>query len=146
VTGWRWAIVHELRDEEKPPLRDILQRLSRADLVIGYKREPIPKIEVRRSGAARGDPLAPDDPAIIALAADHKVDGDGGRGTERQPSSSSASVPAAATATTGELIAKEAVREGGIEVVSVATPNRMHYEITKACREAPSSRPSPPPA
>jgi hypothetical protein len=45
-----------------------------------------------------------------------------------------------------ELIAKEAVREGGIEVVSIATPNRTHYEITKACLETPSSRPSPPPA
>jgi predicted dehydrogenase len=35
-----------------------------------------------------------------------------------------------------ELIAKETVREDGVEVVSVATPNFTHYEITKACLEA----------
>ena len=35
-----------------------------------------------------------------------------------------------------ELIAKEMEREDGVEVVSVATPNFTHYEITKACLEA----------
>ncbi|NEH53756.1 gfo/Idh/MocA family oxidoreductase, partial [Rhizobium leguminosarum] len=35
-----------------------------------------------------------------------------------------------------ELIAKEAGREDGVEVVSIATPNFTHYEITKACLEA----------
>lgn len=34
------------------------------------------------------------------------------------------------------LIAGEAVREDGVEVVTVATPNFTHYEITKACLEA----------
>ena len=34
------------------------------------------------------------------------------------------------------LIAGEAGREDGVEVVSVATPNFTHYEITKACLEA----------
>ncbi len=31
---------------------------------------------------------------------------------------------------------KEAAREDGVEVVSIATPNFTHYEITKACLEA----------
>lgn len=35
-----------------------------------------------------------------------------------------------------ELIAGEAGREDGVEVVSIATPNFTHYEITKACLEA----------
>lgn len=35
-----------------------------------------------------------------------------------------------------ELIAGEAGRADGIEVVSVATPNFTHFEITKACLEA----------
>lgn len=35
-----------------------------------------------------------------------------------------------------ELIAGEAKREDGVEVVSIATPNFTHYEITKACLEA----------
>lgn len=39
-------------------------------------------------------------------------------------------------ATYKDLIAGEAAREDEIEVVSVATPNFTHYEITKACLEA----------
>ena len=35
-----------------------------------------------------------------------------------------------------ELINKETAREDGVEVVSIATPNFSHYEITKACLEA----------
>jgi predicted dehydrogenase len=35
-----------------------------------------------------------------------------------------------------ELIAKEAARGDGLEVVSIATPNFTHHEITKACLEA----------
>ena len=31
------------------------------------------------------------------------------------------------------LIAEEAKRDDGVEVVTVATPNFSHYEITKAC-------------
>lgn len=34
------------------------------------------------------------------------------------------------------LIAEEAKREDGVEVVTVATPNFTHYEITRACLEA----------
>jgi molybdopterin-guanine dinucleotide biosynthesis protein B len=72
VTSSRWAVVHELREEPEPALSEILERLSPADLVLveGYKREPIPKIEVRRQAAARTDPLAPDDPNVIAIACD----------------------------------------------------------------------------
>lgn len=35
-----------------------------------------------------------------------------------------------------ELIAVEATRHDGVEVISVATPNATHYPITKACLEA----------
>ena len=34
------------------------------------------------------------------------------------------------------LIAEEARREDGVEVVTIATPNFTHYEITRACLEA----------
>ena len=34
------------------------------------------------------------------------------------------------------LIAEEAKREDGVEVVTIATPKLSHYEITKACLEA----------
>ncbi|MBO3703648.1 MAG: molybdopterin-guanine dinucleotide biosynthesis protein B, partial [Candidatus Accumulibacter sp.] len=33
VTGRRWALMHELRDEPEPSLADILERLSPCDLV-----------------------------------------------------------------------------------------------------------------
>ena len=70
----RWALMHELRAEAEPKLAALLGRLSPVDLVIieGYKTEPHPKLEVHR--AAVGAPLlAPDDPAIVAIASDVKL-------------------------------------------------------------------------
>jgi molybdopterin-guanine dinucleotide biosynthesis protein B len=67
----RWALVHELRGEAEPQLDMLLGKLSLVDLVIieGYKREAHPKLEVYR--AAVGKPLLhPDDPHIVAIAAD----------------------------------------------------------------------------
>src|SRR5437588_783846 len=67
----RWALVHELRGADEPPLGALLEKLAPVDLVIieGYKRAPHPKLEVHR--AAVGKPLiAPDDPAVVAVAAD----------------------------------------------------------------------------
>src|SRR5260221_2775445 len=67
----RWALVHELRGEAEPQLDTLLGKLSPVDLVIieGYKREAHPKLEVYR--AAVGKPLIhPDDPQIVAVAAD----------------------------------------------------------------------------
>jgi molybdopterin-guanine dinucleotide biosynthesis protein B len=74
VSGRRYAIMHELRDEAEPNLETILARLSPCDLVLveGYKREAHPKIEARRSTAANTERLAPADPSILAVAADHR--------------------------------------------------------------------------
>jgi molybdopterin-guanine dinucleotide biosynthesis protein B len=79
VSGHRWALMHELRGEEEPPLEAALRRLSPCDLVLieGYKREGHPKVEARRLAATRADPLAPGDPSIRAVAADHPADADG---------------------------------------------------------------------
>ena len=76
VSGTRYAIMHELRGAPEPSFAGISARLAPCDLVLveGYKREPIPKIEARRLNAARRDPLAPQDPHIIAIAADHAVE------------------------------------------------------------------------
>lgn len=76
VSGARWAIVHELRDEHEPTFAEMLARLSPADLVIaeGFKREAIPKIEVRRRAAKSQEPLAPSDANVIAIASDHDVE------------------------------------------------------------------------
>ena len=79
VSGSRWALMHELRGEDEPRLADVLARMAPADLILieGYKRESHPKIEVRRLQAAKREPLAPQDPMIVAVAADHEVEGAG---------------------------------------------------------------------
>lgn len=76
VSGRRWALMHELRDEQEPPLEDILSRLAPCDLILieGYKRENHPKIEARRLETRDRGPLAPGDPNILAVAADYVPD------------------------------------------------------------------------
>jgi len=67
----RFAILHELREEQEWDLRDLVGKMSAVDLVLveGYKRDAFPKLEIHR--AANGKPLIhPDDPYIIAIAAD----------------------------------------------------------------------------
>ncbi len=75
VSGRRWAIMHELRDEAEPTLDEILDRLSPCDIVLveGYKRAPHPKIELRRTAAARGERLADGDANVVAIASDAPV-------------------------------------------------------------------------
>jgi len=75
VSGNRWALMHELRGAEEPPMRAIVARLAPCDLVLveGYKREDHSKIEVRRLEARERIPLAADDPGIVAIAADHPI-------------------------------------------------------------------------
>lgn len=71
VTPYRYAIMHELRDTPEPSLSECLHRLSPADLVLveGFKREPIPRLEVYRP--ANGKPaLYPQDSGILAVASD----------------------------------------------------------------------------
>jgi molybdopterin-guanine dinucleotide biosynthesis protein MobB len=67
----RFAILHELRDEQEWDLPDLVAKMSPVDLVLveGYKRDAFPKLEVHR--AANGKPLIhPEDPHIVAIASD----------------------------------------------------------------------------
>jgi molybdopterin-guanine dinucleotide biosynthesis protein B len=75
VSSTRFAIMHELRGAPEPSFEEVLSRLAPCDLVLieGYKREPIPKVEARRKEAVNREPLAPTDPHIVAIAADHAV-------------------------------------------------------------------------
>ena len=77
VSPERWAVVTELAGRPEPTLEAMLAHLSPCDLVIveGFKRAPIPKIEVRRTHAAEHEPLSPADRDVIAIAADHPVAG-----------------------------------------------------------------------
>jgi len=67
----RWALMHELRGADEPPLEELLARLSPVDLVLveGFKRGDHPKIEAHR--AETGKPLlAEENPSVRAVAAD----------------------------------------------------------------------------
>jgi len=71
----RWALVHELRGAPEPGFAEVLERLSRCDLVLieGFKRERVPKLEVYP--AATGEPLLhPQHGYIVAIAADRRLD------------------------------------------------------------------------
>jgi molybdopterin-guanine dinucleotide biosynthesis protein B len=69
----RWALMHELRGEREPTLRELVARLSPVDLVIveGFKTEDHPKLEVHR-GAVGKPLLYPGDPNIVAIASDER--------------------------------------------------------------------------
>ena len=77
VSPDRWAVITELGRAPEPSLDEMLARLAPCDLVIveGFKRAMIRKIEVRRRAASRQTPLSPADADIIAIAADHAVQG-----------------------------------------------------------------------
>ncbi|MEO1137960.1 MAG: molybdopterin-guanine dinucleotide biosynthesis protein B [Pseudomonadota bacterium] len=67
----RYALMHELRNEEEPALDSLLGILSPVDLVLieGYKRDVHPKVEAHR--VVTGNPLiAPNDPTVKAVASD----------------------------------------------------------------------------
>lgn len=67
----RFALMHELRDEEEPTLEDLLAKLLPVDLVLveGYKRDRHPKVEAFRAETGN-DLIAPGDPTIRAVASD----------------------------------------------------------------------------
>jgi molybdopterin-guanine dinucleotide biosynthesis protein B len=74
-SGKRWALMHELRGAAEPRLPELLAKMSRVDLVIveGFKSEPHRKIEVHRLANGKAM-LFPDDPAIVGIATDAKVE------------------------------------------------------------------------
>jgi molybdopterin-guanine dinucleotide biosynthesis adapter protein len=71
----RWALMHELRGAPEPTLPELVKHISDCDLLLieGFKREPIPKLEVHR--AVVGEPLLfPHDSHIVAIASDARVE------------------------------------------------------------------------
>ena len=71
----RWALMHELRGAPEPGLREMIGHIAPCDLLLveGYKREPIAKLEVFR-GVVGESLLFPQDPHIVAVASDERVD------------------------------------------------------------------------
>jgi len=74
VSKNRWAIMHELRDEDEPELSEILKKVEKVDLVIieGFKRDRHPKIEAFRQETGTSA-RAREDESIVALAADRSL-------------------------------------------------------------------------
>lgn len=67
----RWVQMHELGAETEATLAALLRRVSPCDLVLveGFKRQGHPKLEVYRRALGLA-PLHPDDPRVVAVAAD----------------------------------------------------------------------------
>lgn len=67
----RWALMHELRGAEEPPLPYLLGRLQHCDLVLveGFKQGDFPKLEVWRPALGR-ERLWPQWPGIAGIASD----------------------------------------------------------------------------
>lgn len=67
----RSVVFTENRDRGESTLDELLSALAPADIVIveGYKREPIPKVEIFRTETGKS-PLYPDDHLIAAVATD----------------------------------------------------------------------------
>lgn len=69
--GSRFALMHEYRDRSEFELDELLSRMSACDLILveGFKKTPIPKLEVHRKEREL-DLLSESDPSIVAVAAD----------------------------------------------------------------------------
>ncbi|MEP7454880.1 molybdopterin-guanine dinucleotide biosynthesis protein B [Phyllobacterium sp. SB3] len=75
ISDRRWALMHELKEEQEPSLAEILEQFSPCDLILveGYKREAHKKIETRRLDGRAGERLTTNDPTIVAVASDHAL-------------------------------------------------------------------------
>lgn len=67
----KWALIHELGDEDEPNLEDLLPKLAPADLVLveGFKTGGHAKLETRRR-ESDGPEIAASDPSVKAVACD----------------------------------------------------------------------------
>jgi len=69
----RWALIHELRDENEPALDELLAHIAPCDLVLveGFKHGPHPKLEVVRGPRPEGS-IADGDRTVCAIASDDR--------------------------------------------------------------------------
>ena len=75
TSSQRWVLMHELRGTPEPSFEEQVKHLSACDLVIveGFKFQPIPKLEVHRSGTDAAL-LHPNDANIVAVATDARIE------------------------------------------------------------------------
>lgn len=74
--GKRWALMHEIREKAEPRAIDLVRHMTPVDLVLieGFKRDEHPKLEVYRAATGK-TLLCREDPKIVAVASDAKLDG-----------------------------------------------------------------------
>lgn len=69
--GGRTAIIDSSGEQT---ITQVLERYAREDLdlivIEGFKREPLPKIEVARAAVAKGELVCQDDPQLLAVVSD----------------------------------------------------------------------------
>ncbi|GGF45500.1 molybdopterin-guanine dinucleotide biosynthesis protein MobB [Aliidongia dinghuensis] len=70
----RWALMHELRGQPEPGLVELVQHMSPVDLLLveGFKRHPMPKLEICRPSLGKA-PLWAEDGSILAVALDEPL-------------------------------------------------------------------------
>ncbi|MFD2204255.1 molybdopterin-guanine dinucleotide biosynthesis protein B [Kiloniella antarctica] len=75
ASGNRWALMHELRDEKEPSLKELIPHMTPVDILLieGFKKEGHQKLEIYRSSLGKRM-LHKDDPNIIAIATDVTTD------------------------------------------------------------------------
>jgi molybdopterin-guanine dinucleotide biosynthesis protein B len=68
----RFALMRELGDAPEMKFEEVLVHIGPCDVILveGFKREPFPKIEIRRDGAASREALHEEFPQIVAIASD----------------------------------------------------------------------------
>ena len=66
--GSRFALMHEYRSQPEFELDELLNRMA------GFKKTPIPKLEVRRA-KRQTSVLAEEDSSIVAVASDYEISG-----------------------------------------------------------------------
>ena len=76
VTGCRWVLMHESREEPEPAIEALIERMTPVDLLLieGFKTHAHPKLEIHRP--SEGKPLmCVQDPEIVAVASDVPLPG-----------------------------------------------------------------------
>ncbi len=71
----RWALIHELEKEDEPTIGQLLNFISKCDIVLveGFKNGLFPKLEVCREGA-KTPLLFKNDQTVKAIATDYKIE------------------------------------------------------------------------
>ena len=75
ISRHRWAIVHELRQEDEPTLIELAAKLDPCDLVIveGYRSGPQPKLEIRDVNLDHPK-IAESDESVVGIVANGAVE------------------------------------------------------------------------